>query len=127
MAENVRLIGPDKTPVTGAGYNEDYLEAEKIGKVKIGMKALYYKDGLKKYCVPFEYIDRAFTRINACNARTCCCNNSYDYYRLVLVHGEKEFANIIFGADESPVDKAQALLRQRSPTIEIGYIKPEKQ
>jgi hypothetical protein len=126
MAENIKLTTPDKKPVTDARYFEDYASADVCGKVKVGKLAVYYKDGLKRYCAPLEYIDRAFTRVNECNARTCCCANSYDYYRLILVHGEKEFANIIFDQDEKPVDEAERLLKERRPEIEIGYVKPEK-
>jgi hypothetical protein len=126
MADNIKLTGTDKKTVTDQSYIEDYADSQVIGKVRIGQKALYYKDGLKRYCVPFGYIDRAFTRINECNARTCCCSNSFDYFRLILVHDGKEFANIIFDQDESPVDQAEQLLKERRPEIEIGYIKPEK-
>jgi hypothetical protein len=48
MAENVKLFGIDKTPVTDLNYINDYLSAKKIGKVKVGDRALYYKEGLKK-------------------------------------------------------------------------------
>jgi hypothetical protein len=126
MADNIKLTGTDKKTVTDQSYIEDYADSQVIGKVRIGQKALYYKDELKRYCVPFGYIDRAFTRINECNARTCCCSNSFDYFRLILVHDGKEFANIIFDQDESPVDQAEQLLKERRPEIEIGYIKPEK-
>ncbi len=125
MAENVKLTGMDKKPVTDESYIKDYSAADVVGKVRVGQKAIYYKDGLKKYCAPFEYIDRAFTRVSECNARTCCCANSYDYYRLILVHDGREFANIIFDQDESPVDEAERLLKERRPEIEIGYVKPE--
>ena len=73
MAENIKLTTPDKKPVTDARYFEDYASADVCGKVKVGKLAVYYKDGLKRYCAPLEYIDRAFTRVNECNARTCCC------------------------------------------------------
>ena len=125
MAENVKLFGIDKTPVTDLNYINDYLSAKKIGKVKVGDRALYYKEGLKKLCAPFEYIDRAFTRINECSARTCCCSNSYDYYRLILVHGDTEFADVIFDQDEASVEETERLLKEKRPEIEIGYIKPQ--
>lgn len=125
MSENVKLTGLDKKPVTDQNFIQDYLAAKKIVKVWIGDKAVYYKEGLKKYCVPLEYIDRAFTRINECNARTCCCSNSYDYFRLILVHDGKEFADIIFDNDETPVDEAEKLLKEKRPEIQIGYIKSE--
>ena len=126
MTDAVKLIGMDRKPVEDPTYLADYTAADVVGKVRVGKKAIYYKDGLKKYCAPFVYIDRAFTRINECSARTCCSANSYDYYRLILVHDGREFANIIFDQDESPVTEAERLLKERRPEIKIGYEKPEK-
>ena len=125
MADPVRLTGMDRKPVTDQTYFEDYAVADVVGKVRIGKKALYYRDGLRKYCAPFVYIDCAFTRVNECSARTCCSSNSYIYYRLILVHGDREFANIIFGEDERPVDEAERLLKERRPEIKIGFQKPK--
>lgn len=125
MADTIRLTGMDKKPVTDQTYLEDYAAADVVGKVRVGKKALYYRDGLKKYCAPFVYIDRAFTRVNECSAQTCCSSNSYIYYRLILVHGDMEFANIIFGEDERPVNEAERLLQERRPEIKIGFQKPK--
>ena len=45
------------------------------------------------------------------------------YYRLVLVHSGKEFANLIFEKEED-VDRIHGLLQQIRPEIEQGYIPP---
>lgn len=126
MTERVKLTGVDKRPVTDPAFAADFASAQTVGKVEIGDKALYYKDGFKRFCVPFAEIDRVFTRISGCDGKLCCGTANFDYYRLVLQKGEREIANIIFGHDESEVDAAQALLREKRPEIQIGYIKPEK-
>jgi len=117
-----KIYLPDKK-LAGDEYLADFEQAKEIGKVFIGNKGLYYKDGLKMKCIPLEYIDRVFTRINECNARTCCTVNGFDYFRLIVVHDGKEIGNIIFGEDEAPVDEAEKLLKELRPEIEIGYIK----
>jgi len=121
----VKLRSYDKKEITDPVYQEDLERAEKVGKVRLGEKAVYYKDGLRWFCYPYEVIDRAFTRISGCQARTCCSNVPYDYYRLVLVHEDREIANIIFGEKEEPVDEAEAKIKQRAPHVEIGYVKPD--
>lgn len=126
MERKIQFRGPDKQPLTDESYYADYDSAETIGKVKIGSRAVYYKDGRHYYCIPLEYIDRVFTRISGCNARMCCAGVNYDYYRLILVHGEKEISNIIFGHDMDEVDRAGEAIKSRRPAIELGYVKPVK-
>ena len=46
-------------------------------------------------------------------------------YRLILVHGEKEFANLIFNEKED-VEKILELLKADHPYIQFGYVEPEK-
>ena len=48
---------------------------------------------------------------------------AYFYYRLILVHGEKEFANLIFNKEEE-VDRIHDRLQEIRPEIEKGYIPP---
>ncbi len=40
-------------------YEGDYTLARKFGKVMVGKRALYYQDGLKIVCVPFDKMDRS--------------------------------------------------------------------
>ena len=48
---------------------------------------------------------------------------AYYYYRLILVHSEKEFANLIFEKEES-VDSILAYFKENYPAIQIGYVPP---
>ena len=45
------------------------------------------------------------------------------YYRLILVHGEKEFANLIFNK-EKEADDALEKLAARCPDMAVGYVPP---
>ena len=116
-----KFKGPDKKYVKDAEHIADYESAEKIGRVSIGKLCLYYRDLGVKYYAPYEYIDRAFTRISECAPDD---SPAYYYYRLILVHGEKEFANLIFN-EESDVDRIQAILKERNPNMELGYVPPK--
>jgi hypothetical protein len=126
MDHKFTFRGPDKQPITDESFYRDYDSAETIGKVKVGSRAVYYKDGRRYFCIPLEYIDRVFTRISGCNARMCCAGVNYDYYRLILVHGDKEISNIIFGHDMEEVDRAGEMIQARRPEIALGYVKPAK-
>ena len=96
--------------------------AENIGRVSLGRLCLYYRDLGKKYCVPYDYIDRSFTRVSEVQPDD---SPAYYYYRLILVHDEKEFANLIFNKEEE-VDKIHSRLKEISPSIQYGYIPTAK-
>ena len=110
----------DKKTLDDPAHVDDYTAAEEIGRVRLGTLGLYYRDLGRKYFVPYEYIDRRFTRVNIVEPDD---SPAYFYYRLILVHGEKEFANLIFEKEEE-VDNIHARLQEIRPEIAFGYIPP---
>ena len=110
----------DKKIVYDQAHIDDYNSAEDIGRVRLGKLCLYYRDLGRKYCVPYDYIDRRFTRVSMVEPDD---SPPYFYYRLILVHGEKEFANLIF-KEEKEVDRIHSLLAEIRPEIAFGYIPP---
>ena len=116
----LRFRGPDKTRIDDAEHIEDYKSSSSIGRVTLGKLCLYYRDLGKKYYVPYPYIDRAFCRISECQPDD---SPAYYYYRLILLHGEKEFANLIFNKEEE-VDTILEKLPEFNPEIKIGYQAP---
>ena len=112
--------GVDKKKISDEDHVQDYQSAEVIGRVRLGKLCLYYRDLGRKYYVPYEYIDRSFTRISECQPDD---SPAYYYYRLILVHGDKEFANLIFNKEED-VDRIHAQLKEICPDIAYGYIPP---
>lgn len=116
----LKFKGVDKKRISDDEHIQDYNSAEKIGRVSLGKLCMYYRDLGVKYYVPYEYIHRAFTRISECQPDD---SPAYFYYRLILVHGEKEFANLIFN-EEADVDLIQARLKEIRPEIQLGYVPP---
>ena len=116
----LRFRSVDKSWVRDDAHVQDYQNAAAIGRVRIGELCLYYRDLGRKYCVPYDYIDRSFTRISECQPDD---SPAYYYYRLILVHGEKEFANLIFNKEED-VDRIHALLKEKHPQIQHGFVPP---
>lgn len=114
---------PDKSVISDEAYIEDYNSAEEIGRVRLGKLCFYYRDLGKKYAVPYEYIERSFCRISECHPDD---SPAYYYYRLILVHGDKEFANLIFekGDAEGDVDRIIEKLRVLNPEMKVGYVPP---
>ncbi len=116
----LRFRGVDRKFVSDEEYIRDYQSAEAIGRVRLGELCLYYRDLGRKYYVPYDYIHRSFTRISECQPDD---SPAYYYYRLILVHDGKEFANLIFNKEEE-VDRIHARLKEIHPEIEYGYIPP---
>ena len=116
----LRFRGVDRKVVSDEEHIRDYQSAEAIGRVRLGKLCLYYRDLGRKYYVPYEYIDRSFTRISECQPDD---SPAYYYYRLILVHGDKEFANLIFNKEED-VDAIHKRLQEIRPEHKIGYIPP---
>ena len=116
----LKFRGVDKRYVSDQEHADDYSNAEEIGRVRLGRLCLYYKDLGKKYYVPYEHIDRSFTRISECQPDD---SPAYYYYRLILVHDSEEFANLIFKKEED-VDYIHTRLREIRPEIQYGFIPP---
>lgn len=116
-----RLRGVDKKIVTSGDLIDDYNSAEKVGRISFGRLALYYRDLGKKYYVPYDYITRAFIRISVVEPDD---SPAIEYFRIILMHDEKEFANLIFNK-RPEADKVIEKLPQMNPDIAIGYVAPK--
>ena len=94
----------------------DYEAAEALGRIRLGKLCLYYKDLGKKYYVPYEYIERIYTKEEIVQPDD---SPAYFYYRIILIHGKKEFANLIFEKREL-VEKIYDELKVIAPHIQFG-------
>ena len=111
-----RFRGVDRKILSDEQHSNDYNHSEHIGRVCFGELCFYYRDLGVRYWVPYDYIDRAFIRISECPEDEF--SNNQRYYRLILVHGDREFANLIFN-EEKPADTALAKLSEHSPNTAI--------
>ncbi len=124
--KKLKLRGPDRSVVTDGPMIGDYARAEQYGhqglrkqpRVRLGELALYYRDLGKDYYVPYDYIDRGFVRISECQPDD---SPAYYYYRVILVHGGKEFANLIIN-EEEVADRILERVKEIRPEIELGYL-----
>ena len=116
----IRLRGLDRKYISDEAHVEDYKNAPAIGRVRFGELCFYYRDLGVKYYVPYESIERSFIRISETQPDD---SPPIYYYRLILVRGEKEFANLIFNKEEE-ADEALAKLSERAPDMAVGYVPP---
>ena len=117
MAEK-KFAGVDG-PVETAAVTEDYAAAERFDKLRVGKLGVYFREGLKLKYIPYSYIEKAFIRVNEVNATVCCGSTCFTYFRIVFVHGGKEFAEVM-SESEKVMDEALALIARRAPDIKTG-------
>lgn len=118
----LKFKGVDKKYVRDDAHIDDYNSAEVIGRARLGKLCMYYRDLGVKYYVPYDYIEQAYGKISETQPDD---SPAYYYYRLILVHGEKEFANLIFNEQEQVVALLDRL-EKLNPNMRRGFSAPEK-
>lgn len=118
----LKFKGVDKKYVSDDAHIDDYNSAEVIGRARIGKLCMYYRDLGVKYYVPYDFIEQAYGKISETQPDD---SPAYYYYRLILVHGEKEFANLIFNEQEQVVALLDRL-EKLNPNMRRGFSAPEK-
>ncbi len=117
MAEK-KFATPDGV-VQSAELTADYEGAQKFDAVRVGKLGVYYRSGLKTVFLAYPTLERAFIRIQEVNGRMCCGNTTFAYYRLVLIRGGKEYAEVM-SESESAMDAALAAIHENAPELPIG-------
>lgn len=117
MAEK-KFATPDGA-VQSAELTADYERARKFDAVRVGKLGVYYRSGLKTVFLAYPMLERAFIRIQEVNGRMCCGSTTFAYYRLVLIRGGKEYAEVM-SESESAMDAALAAIHENAPELPIG-------
>ena len=87
--------------------------------MRVGKLGVYYRSGLKTVFLAYPTLERAFIRIQEVNGRMCCGSTTFAYYRLVLIRGGKEYAEVM-SESESAMDAALAAIHENAPELPIG-------
>ena len=99
--KKLKLRGVDRSVVTDGPMIFDHASAEQYGH-----------QGIRK-----QPRIRSVVRISECQPDD---SPAYYYYRVILMHGEKEFANLIIN-EEHTADLVLERLQEIRPEIMIGY------
>ena len=108
--------------VDSCEVNRDYENAQVFEKLRVGELGVYFRDGLKTRFIPYDYIDRAFIRVQETRSRMCCGQANFNYYRVVFVHDGKEFADYM-SEKEKETDDALAAIAAHG--VATGFVKPQ--
>ena len=108
-------------PVEGQEYDRDYENAKIFDKLRVGALGVYFRDGLKTRFIAFDDMDRAFIRVQETRSRMCCGQANFNYFRIVFVHGGKEFANYMSEKEQETDD---ALAEIAAHGVATGFVLP---
>ena len=103
-----------------AELSADYDAAQIFDKLRVGEKGVYFREGLRLRYIPYDYMDRAFIRVQETRSRMCCGQANFNYFRIVFVHGGKEFADWLSEKEKETDDALAAIAAHGVPT---GYVK----
>ncbi len=110
-------------PVESAEVAEDYEGAAVFDKLRVGDLGVYFRDGFKTRFLPFDYIHRAFIRVQEVNGKLCCGKAVFSYFRMVFVHDGKEVIDVI-SENEKAMDDALARIAEKG--VPTGFVAPAK-
>ena len=114
-----RFAGPDGI-LASPELEADFHSARKIDCLWVGQLGVYYRDGLRRYCVPYARMERAFIRVQQVRGRMCCGQADFLYYRLVIVVDGGEIDRIL-SEDGPAMDEALAAIQRAAPQVSIGF------
>ena len=96
-----------------------YKEGREIGKTRLGAKALYFRDKLKVYYIPYAEMTRVFRRVELIPATMCCGKGDFEVENMVIWTAEGEKAQIQLPGERAGKILLEELAR-RAPHAEVG-------
>ena len=99
----------------------EYEKALPFGNVRLGVKRLFWKNGLRLCCLELDSVRRVWRQEEAVYGKLCCGGRSYVIHRLVLQLEDGRELTVHIG-DDAKADALALLdaLREQFPHIAIG-------
>jgi len=101
----------------------EHTAAKEFGKVKIGQQWLFWRNGLRRYAIGLDKVQRIYRRVEPVYGKLCCGGRSYIIEWLVLMlHDGNE---LVLHIGDDAVKQAEALmvyLKEAHPNIQYGKV-----
>lgn len=95
----------------------EYKDAQEIGKLRLGLRRLYFRSARKIFYIPYTEIHRYFRRVMLVPAKLCCGRGDLAIEHLVICDAERELAQI-----QLPGSHAAKVLMERMGVLAPGAI-----
>lgn len=99
---------------TDPALDAQFAAAAPYAKARLGQTHIFWKAGLRWYCIPITQAQRIFRRILPVHGRLCCGGHNFMMEWLVLLLSDGSELEIYLGEDVQP--KAEALLERLKTT-----------
>lgn len=90
----------------------EYKDAQEIGKLRLGLRRLYFRSARKIFYIPYTEIHRYFRRVMLVPAKLCCGRGDLAIEHLVICDAERELAQI-----QLPGSHAAKVLMERMSAL----------
>ncbi len=99
----------------------EYDHALPFGNVRLGTNRLFWKSGMKLYCVEMSDVRRVWRQEENVYGKLCCGGRSYVIHRLVLALQDGQQLTLHVGDDaRAAAEELLRLIDQRYSHIAIG-------
>lgn len=109
------------------GQNEaldtQFTAAQKFGKVRVGTDTVFWRSGLRLYCIPLNRVQRIFRRVIPVVGKLCCGGQNFDIERLVLILIDGTEVDIHIGDNiKREAELLLKTLQEAHPELEYGKV-----
>lgn len=113
---------PD-SPLSVQLPDQDYAQAQNMGKVHLGEQCLYLRKFSGTSYLPYSQIVRAWLRQEEVKARMCCATANFDQFFVVMAcaDGRERRGQVI---DKETGQRCLDRIAAKNPDVKIGYVKP---
>lgn len=108
---------------TDPQLDADFASAAVYEKVRCGKLALFWKSGLRWYCIPMDRIRRIFRRVEPVYGKLCCGGRSFIIEWLVLIL--EDGSQLVLHIGDDVAKNAENLLqwlKTSHPQIQYGKV-----
>ena len=111
-------------PLTSAAeeqnaLREEYDQARKFEKLRLGQRCLFFKKGLKVFYIPYGEITRYFRRVMMVPAKLCCGGGNFRIDSLVVCGETGELAQIQLPGEKA-AKAVMECMAQLAPGAAVG-------
>ena len=112
---------PD-SPLSAPLLEQDYAQAQNMGKVQLGEQCLYLRKFSGTSYLPYGQIVRAWLGQEEVKARMCCATANFDQFFVVMAcaDGRERRGQVI---DKETGQRCLDRIAAKNPEVKIGYVK----
>lgn len=106
---------------TDTALDTQFESAVSYARLKLGSSHIFWKAGLRWYCIPISQVQRVFRREMPVRTKLCCGGANFTVEWMVLILSDGSELEIYMGDDVQT--KAEAMLQSMKlshPTLQYG-------